>query len=81
MQRHDLLLIAVVMFAIVIGIFTGAFIFILPVVAIAFTIAGFLSCIKSNKKTNTKLLWVIMIILAPFLGPLLWFVWGKKQAS
>lgn len=49
------------------------------VLPLALMIAGLVSCIRSSKQGNTKLLWIIIIILAPILGPLLWFFWGRKH--
>ncbi|MEK7675052.1 MAG: PLD nuclease N-terminal domain-containing protein [Verrucomicrobiota bacterium] len=46
---------------------------------VAFTIAGLVSCLRSDKAGGLKLLWMIVILLAPFFGPLLWFLWGKKH--
>jgi len=46
---------------------------------IAFTVIGVVSCVNSSKPTNLKILWLVIIVLAPFLGPLLWFVWGKNN--
>jgi hypothetical protein len=46
----------------------------LPVI---FTIIGLVSCISSGKRNSTIVLWIIIMILAPVLGPLLWFVWGR----
>jgi hypothetical protein len=41
---------------------------------------GIVSCVMSPaQKTNVKLLWIIIIVLAPLLGTLLWFLWGKKN--
>jgi len=54
--------------------------FVFAVLPIIFTIAGIVSCLQANKPTNTKLLWLIIIILAPFFGPLLWFLWGKENS-
>lgn len=54
-----------------------AFLWALGLVPLALAIAGLYSCLSSNKQTNTKILWVIIILLAPFFGPILWFVWGK----
>ena len=48
-------------------------------VPIILLIAGLASCLLSNKPTSLKVLWIIVIILAPLLGPLLWFLWGKKH--
>ena len=42
-------------------------------------VAALVSCILSAKPSNTKLLWILLIIFAPFLGPLLWFFWGKSN--
>lgn len=51
----------------------------LGIVPVLITIAGVVSCLTSGKPSNTILLWIVIIILAPLLGPLLWFVWGKKN--
>jgi len=51
---------------------------ILPIVLV---VAGIVSWLTSNKATNTKLLWLIVIILAPLLGPLLWFLWGERHTT
>ena len=48
-------------------------------IPIALAIAGLVSCITSGKPSNTTLLWVIIMILAPILGPLLWFAWGRRN--
>ncbi|MBM3821318.1 MAG: PLDc_N domain-containing protein [Verrucomicrobia bacterium] len=57
--------------------FLGALTFgLLPLVL---AIAGLVSCWKSTQPSNTKILWSIIIVLAPILGPLLWFFWGKKN--
>ena len=82
MQRHHLagvvlvcVLTLVVLFSLPLG---RALLTILPIVL---AVAGIVSCLASNKATNTKLLWLIVIILAPILGPLLWFLWGKRQTA
>jgi ABC-type enterochelin transport system permease subunit len=51
-------------------------IWLLPIVLV---VAGLFSCLQSGKAASVKLLWVIIIILAPVLGSLLWFVWGKEN--
>jgi hypothetical protein len=55
---------------------TGLALALLP---LAFTVIGIVSCVNSTKPMNLKILWLIIIVLAPFLGPLLWFVWGKNN--
>lgn len=57
----------------------SAFGLVLALLPLAFTIAGIVSCVNSRKSMNLKILWLIIIVLAPFLGPLLWFVWGKNN--
>ena len=66
-----LIFIAPLMFSV-----AGALLSILPVILI---IAGLYSCVISLKPTNIKLLWILIIVLAPVLGPLLWFFWGKQN--
>ncbi len=41
-------------------------------------VVGLISCALSQKSANVKVLWIVIIILAPILGPLLWFFWGRK---
>lgn len=54
----------------------GVLLGILPVILI---VAGLYSCVVSLKLANLKLLWIFIIVLAPILGPVLWFVWGKQN--
>ena len=42
-------------------------------------IVAIVDCIKSNKDTGKKILWVAIILLVPLVGMLLYFVVGKKQ--
>lgn len=53
----------------------GAVIF--GLIPLAITIWGLLSVLSAGKPANITLLWIIIIILAPLLGPLLWFAWGR----
>ncbi len=48
-------------------------------IPLAITICGLMSCLMAGKPANITLLWIIIIILAPFFGPLLWFAWGRKN--
>lgn len=34
----------------------------------------------STMPTNTKLLWLIVILIAPFIGSLIWFAVGRNSA-
>lgn len=37
-----------------------------------------LDIIRSNKDTEKKILWIIAVILLPVLGPILYYVIGKR---
>jgi len=37
-----------------------------------------LDILKSDKDTEKKILWIIAVILLPILGPVLYYVIGKK---
>ncbi len=36
-------------------------------------------CLRSSMSTNKKLLWIILILILPFLGMLLYFLLAKKK--
>ena len=52
----------------------------LALACVLFAAIGIFDCINSEKATNTKLLWILLIIIAPLLGSLCWFFWGKHQS-
>ena len=35
---------------------------------------------RSTMPANTKLLWLIVILIAPFIGSLIWFAVGRNSA-
>jgi hypothetical protein len=37
-----------------------------------------LDIVRSNKDNEKKILWVIAVVLLPVLGPILYYVIGKK---
>jgi len=55
----------------------GKLIGLVILIADVFTI---LDCIKSNKSTGTKALWVVLILVLPLVGLVLYYVVGKKQS-
>ena len=76
------LALVLVVFAILVRVVPAvfhAFLWSLSLIPLIATIAGLYSCLTSNKQTNIKILWVIVILLAPLLGPVLWCAWGKKN--
>lgn len=50
----------------------GLIIFILDIVAI-------LDCIKNIKDTGKKVLWIVLILILPVVGLILYYLVGKKQ--
>ena len=66
-------------FAILVPAFFKLGLLVASVLPLLFTIVGIVDCISSGKPSNTILLWIVIIILAPLLGPLLWFAWGKRN--
>ncbi len=37
--------------------------------------------LKTNFRNDThKILWILVVLLATFIGPVLWLVWGRKNA-
>lgn len=51
----------------------GLLIFVLDIVAIV-------DCLKSSMDSTKKLLWVLLILVLPFLGMILYFLLGKRGA-
>ncbi len=48
------------------------FVFLIPVIAL-------IDILKSNFKGNDKIMWVLVVLLLPLLGALLYFLIGKNQ--
>lgn len=57
----------------------GLFRFIFGVLWVVLIVYTLMDLLKSNKPTNTKLLWLIVILIAPILGSVLYFVLGKTN--
>lgn len=52
----------------------GVLIFVLDIIAIV-------SILKSSADSGTKLLWIVLVILLPFLGMILYFLMGPGRRS
>jgi len=57
----------------------GFFKFIFGIVWFILIVMAVLDLLKSNLPMNTKLLWLILILLAPVLGSLIYLLWGRHQ--
>jgi hypothetical protein len=42
-------------------------------------VSAFVDILKSNFKKNSKLIWIIIVVLIPLLGAILYFRIGRKQ--
>ena len=52
----------------------GTIIFVLDIIAIV-------DCLQSSMDTAKKLLWILLILVLPFLGMLLYFLLAKKTVT
>ena len=53
--------------------------FIFGVIWAILIIIALMDLFTSPLPTNTKLLWLIVILIAPVLGSLIYLVWGRNQ--
>ncbi|MEO6524573.1 MAG: PLDc N-terminal domain-containing protein [Mucilaginibacter sp.] len=61
------------------SLISGAFGLIFFIINILLVLYAVLSILRSPMNMNTKLLWIIIIILIPFIGSLLYIFWGRNQ--
>lgn len=51
----------------------------LGLVILVADIIAILDCLKSNKETGHKILWIVLILILPIVGMILYFLIGKKK--
>jgi hypothetical protein len=51
----------------------------IPLVILVLTIAALIDVLKHNFSGNDKIVWVIVVILIPIIGAILYFLIGKNQ--
>jgi hypothetical protein len=54
-------------------------IIILFIVFVPIWLIAFLDILRNDFKGNEKLVWLLAVILVPFLGPIFYFYFGWKQ--
>ena len=59
----------------------GFFRFIFGVIWFILLVITLMDLFKSTQPLNTKLLWLIVILLAPVLGCLVYLLWGRHQRT
>ena len=50
--------------------------YLISILCLVMWIVALVDCLKSS--SSNKLVWIIVIILLPFLGSILWFILGKS---
>ena len=53
----------------------------LGLVVLVLDIMAIMDCLKSDATTEKKLLWILLILILPVLGMILYFLLGKKKAA
>lgn len=53
---------------------------ILGLIILVLDILAVLDCLKSNKPGGQKALWILLIVLLPLVGLILYYLVGKKSA-
>ena len=54
------------------GALLGLVVLILDIIAI-------IDCVKSSLETGKKVLWIVLIVILPLIGMVLYFLLGKKK--
>lgn len=63
-------------------LFIGGLIrFIFSIIWFILLVIALLDLFKSSAPLNTKLLWLIVILIAPIFGSLVYLFWGRHQRS
>ena len=62
-----------------VGPFQIVLIIIITVFLALFPILAIIDIVRNDFKGNDKLIWVLVTLLLPFLGPLLYFIIGRKN--
>jgi cobalamin synthase len=61
-------------------VISGAFGLVFFIAWILLVLYALMSILRSPMNQNTKLLWIIIILIVPVLGSLLYIFWGRNQS-
>ena len=53
----------------------------LALAVLVLDIIAIVDCLKSDASTGKKLLWILLVLILPVLGMILYFLLGKKKAA
>jgi hypothetical protein len=54
---------------------------IVGILILVLDILAILDCVKSSKEAGQKLLWILLILILPLVGLILYYVVGKGKSS
>jgi hypothetical protein len=54
---------------------------ILGLIVLVLDIIAIVDCVKSSVSTGKKLLWILLVLILPVVGMILYFLLGKKKAA
>lgn len=63
------------------GVIGGALLIGALVAYVLLVVGAFFSALFSSATAGMKLVWIVFIVIAPFVGSLLWFLVGKRNAQ
>jgi hypothetical protein len=50
----------------------------IPLLILILDVVAVIDIINSSKDNEKKILWTVLVIFLPLLGPILWYTVGKK---
>ncbi|GHD23298.1 PLDc N-terminal domain-containing protein [Nocardiopsis kunsanensis] len=53
----------------------------LGLAVVVFIVVAFFSALFARIDLGMKILWIVLIFIAPFIGALLWFIIGRPRAG
>lgn len=53
----------------------------LGLVILVLDVVAIVECLKSSDSTGKKLLWILLILILPLVGMILYFLMGKKKTA
>ncbi|WP_212909545.1 PLDc N-terminal domain-containing protein [Streptomyces sp. TS71-3] len=63
------------------SIFAAVLLIAVMVAYVLFIIGAFVSILRSRFSAGMKFVWCVFVVIAPFLGSLLWFLIGKGYSE
>lgn len=53
----------------------------LGLIVLVLDVIAILDIVKSSRDTGGKVLWILLVVILPFIGMILYFVIGKKKKA